>query len=241
MPDPLLELRLFRSVPFSSAILTALFALCGFGAFLFVTTLYLQNVRGMSALTAGLCLLPVGALIVVLAPLTGRLVGTRGPRLPLVVSGAALALGGGTSIWLGPATPLPAVLAMYLLFGIAQGTVNPPITNSAVSGMPASMAGVAASVASAGRQTGTTLGVAIAGTVVGSAASRGGTAFTAAAHDVWLLVLGLGVGILVLGLLGTGRWASDTAARAAALFDGVDAGAAAGPSRGARVHTHGNG
>ncbi|HET6499287.1 MAG TPA: MFS transporter [Amycolatopsis sp.] len=239
--DPLLELRLFRSVPFTSAILTALFALCGFGAFLFVTTLYLQNVRGMSALTAGLCLLPVGALIVVLAPLTGRLVGTRGPRLPLVVSGAALALGGGVSIWLGPATPLPVVLAMYLLFGVAQGTVNPPITDSAISGMPASMAGVAASVASAGRQTGTTLGVAIAGTIVGSAASRGGTAFTGAEHDVWWLVVGLGVGILVLGLLGTGRWASDTAARAAALFEGLDAGATAGPSRGARVHARGNG
>jgi MFS family permease len=71
--DPLLELRLFRSVPFSSAILMALFALCGFGAFLFVTTQYLQDVRGMSALTAGLCLLPVGVLVVVLSPRTGRL------------------------------------------------------------------------------------------------------------------------------------------------------------------------
>ena len=197
--DPLLELRLFRSVPFSAAILMALFALCGFGAFLFVTTQYLQDVRGMSALAAGLCLLPVGVLIVVLSPLTGRLVGARGPRLPLVVAGAALALGGGASIWLGPATPLPAVLAIYLLFGVFLGTVNPPITNTAVSGMPRSMAGVAASLASAGRQTGTTLGVAIAGTIVGSALARGGTAFTGAEHGVWWLVLGLGVGILALG------------------------------------------
>ncbi|SNS23701.1 drug resistance transporter, EmrB/QacA subfamily [Streptosporangium subroseum] len=223
--DPMLELRLFRSVPFSSAILMALFALCGFGAFLFVTTLYLQNVRGMSALTAGLCLLPVGVLIVVLSPLTGRLVGSRGPRLPLVVSGAALALGGGASIWLGPATPLPAVLAIYLLFGIAQGTVNPPITNSAVSGMPASMAGVATSLASTGRQTGITLGVAISGTIVGSALGRGGTAFTGAEHGVWWLVLGLGVGILILGLLSTGRWALGTAGRAAELFEEVERGA----------------
>jgi sugar phosphate permease len=106
----------------------------------------------------------------VLSPRTGRLVGGRGPRLPVVVSGAALALGGGASIWLGPATPLPAVLAIYLLFGIAQGTINPPITNSAVSGMPASMAGVATSLASAGRQTGTTLGVAIAGRRAGGGA-----------------------------------------------------------------------
>jgi EmrB/QacA subfamily drug resistance transporter len=222
--DPLLELRLFRSVPFSAAILIALCALCGFGAFLFLTTQYLQDVRGMSALTAGLCLLPVGVLTVVLSPRTGRLVGRRGPRLPLVVAGAALALGGGASIWLGPATPLPAVLAIYLLFGIFLGTVNPPITNTAVSGMPASMAGVATSLASAGRQTGTTLGVAISGTIVGSALARGGMAFTNAEHGVWWLVLGLGVGILVLGLLSTGRWALDTAGRAA-LFEEVDRGA----------------
>ena len=226
--DPLLELRLFRSAPFSSAILMALFALCGFGAFLFVTTQYLQDVRGMPALTAGLCLLPVGVLIVIVSPRTGRLIGVRGPRPPLMVAGSALALGGGASIWLGPATPLPAVLAVYLLFGIFLGTVNPPITNTAVSGMPRSMAGVAASLASVGRQTGTALGVAISGTIVGSALSRGGTAFTTfttAEHGVWWMVLGLGVGILVLGLISTGRWALDTAERAAALFEEVDRGA----------------
>ncbi|GLX10222.1 MFS transporter [Microbispora sp. NBRC 16548] len=220
--DPLLELRLFRSVPFGAAILMALFALCGFGAFLFVTTQYLQDVRGMPALAAGLCLLPVGALVVLLSPLTGRLVGTRGPRLPLVVAGSALALGGGASLWLGPATPLPAVLATYLLFGVFLGTVNPPITNTAVSGMPRSMAGVAASLASAGRQTGTTLGVAIAGTLLGSAVARGGTAYTSAEHGVWWLVLGLGAGILTLALLSTGRRAQDTAVRAAALFEDLD-------------------
>lgn len=218
--DPLLELRLFRSVPFSSAILMAVLALCGFGAFLFVTTLYLQDVRGMSALTAGLCLLPVGALIIVLAPRTGRVVGARGPRLPLAIAGSALALGGGASLWLGPATPLPVVLATYLLFGIVMGTVNPPINNTAVSGMPRSMAGVAASLTSTGRQIGTTLGVAIAGTVVGPAVARGGTAFTGVAHGVWWLLLGLGAGILVLALLGTGPWARGTAGRAAALFRG---------------------
>jgi hypothetical protein len=120
------------------------------------------------------------------------------------------------------------VLAVYVLFGVFLGTVNPPITNSAVAGMPRSMAGVAASLASAGRQTGTALGVAISGTIVGPALARGGTAFTGAAHGVWWMVLGLGLGIVVLGLLSTGRWARGTAARAAASFKDVDAGAAAG-------------
>jgi EmrB/QacA subfamily drug resistance transporter len=232
--DPLLELRLFRSAPFSAAIMMALMALCAFGAFLFVTTQYLQSVRGMSALTAGLCLLPVGVLVVLLSPPAGRVVATRGPRLPLAVSGIALALGGGASLWLGPATPLLAVLGIYLLFGVFLGTVNPPITNTAVSGMPRSMAGVAASLASTGRQIGTTLGVAVSGTIVGSAAvagrpaTAGGAAgssraaFTAAAHGVWWLALGLGAGILVAGLVSTGRWALGTAVRAAALFEDVD-------------------
>lgn len=143
--DPLLDLHLFRSLPFSAAILTALLALSGFGAFLFVTTLYLQEVRGLSPLRAGLCLLPVGALIIVLSPLAGRMVAGRGPRRPLLISGVALALGGAASLRLGPATPMPVVLAVFLLYGVAQGTVNPPISNSAVSGMPASMAGLAAS------------------------------------------------------------------------------------------------
>ncbi|GAB3828502.1 MFS transporter [Dactylosporangium cerinum] len=207
--DPLLELRLFRSVPFTSAILMAGCALCAFGAFLFVTTLYLQHVRGLSAFRAGLCLLPIGVLIATLSPYTGRLIATRGPRLPLMVAGGALALGGLLSLLIGPVTPLPLVLAVYLLFGVFQGTVNPPITNTAVAGMPRSMAGVATSLASAGRQTGTTLGVAIAGTVVGSVS--GGTAFTDAEHGVWWLVYALGLAILALAALSTGAWARRTA------------------------------
>jgi hypothetical protein len=55
-------------------------------------------------------------------------------------------------------------------------------------------------------------------------------AFTSAEHGVWWLVLGLGVGILVLGLLSTGRWALDTAGRAAALFAAIRRDARAGMS-----------
>jgi Na+/melibiose symporter-like transporter len=227
--DPLLELRFFRSVPFSGAIVSALSSLCAFGAFLFLTTLYLQDVRAMSPLVAGLSLLPVAVPVMLLGPLSGRVVGARGPRLPLAVSGAAMAAGGLASMWLTPATPLVGVLAVYSLFGIALGTVNPPITNSAISGMPASMAGVAGSVASTSRQAGTTLGVAISGTVVGTALSRGGTAFTSAAHGVWWTVAGLGLVVLILGLLTTGPWARRTATRVAALFDDVDTGVASRP------------
>ena len=220
--DPLLELRLFRSMPFSAAILISLFGMCGFGAFLFVTTQYLQEVRGMSPFSAGLSLLPVGTSVAIVSPLTGRLIAARGPRLPLAMSGVALALGGGASMWLGPATPLPAVLAIYLLFGIFLGTVIAPITTTALSGMPRSMAALATSLPSAARQTGTALGVAISGTMVASALAHGGTAFTDAEHPVWWLVLALGIGILILALISTGRRAAHSAERAAALLEELD-------------------
>jgi MFS family permease len=158
-------------------------------------------------------------------PPTGRLVAARGPRLPLAVSGAALALGGGASMWLGPTTPLPAVLASYVLFGTFLGTVIAPITNTAVAGMPHSMAALATSLPSAARQTGTTLGVAISGTIVGPTLALDAMAFTGAEHHVWWLVLVLGAGILVLALTSTGRRAQGTATRAAALFKEVDRGA----------------
>jgi hypothetical protein len=103
-----------------------------------------------------------------------------------------------------------------------MGTINPPITTTAVSGMPRSMAGVAGALASSGRQIGVTLGVAVAGTIVGATATRDAAAFTGAAHTVWWLLAGLGLGIVVLALLSTGRWALGTADRAAGLFAELD-------------------
>jgi hypothetical protein len=75
------------------------------------------------------------------------------------------------------------------------------------------------------------------GEALGPALAHGGTAFTGAAHGVWWMwwmVLGLGFGIVVLGLLSTGRRPRGTAARAAALFESLDTGARGGrPSHGA--------
>ncbi|MEV0791121.1 MFS transporter [Kribbella sp. NPDC050459] len=207
--EPLLELRLFRSIPFSSAVVIAMFAYTGFGAFLFVTTLYLQSIRDLSALDAGLCLLPVGLLITVLSPLTGRVVGARGPRLPLVVAGTALTLGAFASLGIGPATPLPVVLGIFLLFGVFLGTINPPIANAAVSGMPGSMAGLAGSLASVGRQTGTSLGVAVAGSIIGSATTDP-QQFVRAEHVVWWPTVAVGLVVLALALFSTSHHAHRT-------------------------------
>jgi MFS family permease len=98
-----------------------------------------------------------------------------------------------------------------VLFGIGGGLVNPPITNTAVSGMPAAQAGVASAIASTSRQVGMTLGVAVIGAISGGAVSGAiGPAFASATHSGWWVCAGLGAMILVLGVLTTTSWAERT-------------------------------
>lgn len=219
--EPLLEVRFFRSAPFSAASAIAVCAFAALGAFLFLNTLYLQDVRGLSPLRAGLCTLPMAAMVLVFAPLSGRLVGSRGPRPSLVAAGIGLIAGVGMLTQLRAGSSIVYVLAAYSVFGIGFGLVNPPITNTAVSGMPAAQAGVAAAVASTSRQVGVTLGVAMAGAILGgSAALDGGSAagFTAAAQPAWWLILAVVGAVLVLGIVSTTRWAEATARRTAEAY-----------------------
>ena len=74
--EPLVEMRFFRSAPFSGASTIAVCAFASLGGFLFLNTLYLQGVRHLSPLDAGLYLLPMAAMVLVCAPISGRIVGT---------------------------------------------------------------------------------------------------------------------------------------------------------------------
>jgi predicted MFS family arabinose efflux permease len=143
----------------------------------------------------------MAGMMLVSAPLSGRLVGSRGPRPSLVAAGAGLVVAAAMLTQLQAGTPIAYVLAAYALFGLGLGLVNPPITNTAVSGMPAAQAGVAAAVASTSRQVGLTLGVAMAGAVAGGSA--------------WWAILGVAAAVLLLGALSTSHWADVTARRTA--------------------------
>ncbi len=217
--EPLLEMRFFRSAPFAGATAIAVCAFAAMGGFLFLNTLYLQDVRGLSPLDAGLYLLPMAAMTLVCAPLSGRLVGRSRARPALLVAalamiGAALML---TSI--SPTTPALYLLGAYSLFGLGAGLVNPPITNTAVSGMPSTQAGVASAVASTSRQVGMTLGVAVIGAIAGGSISGAiGKGFAAATHPAWWVLAALGVVILALGVLTTTQWARGTARETAERF-----------------------
>ncbi|MFE7511325.1 MFS transporter [Streptomyces sp. NPDC057540] len=215
--EPLIDLRFFRSAPFSGATVIAVCAFASLGGFLFLNTLYLQDVRGLSPLDAGLWMLPMAGMTFVFAPLSGRLTAARGPRPSLLLAGAAMSAGPLLFAAFSAETSDALLLTGYVVFGIGFGLVNAPITNTAVSGMPRAQAGVAAAVASTSRQVGQTLGVAVIGTVLaaGVGSVPDADAFVAAARPGYWIITGCGFAVLVVGALTSGAWARRTAERTA--------------------------
>ena len=165
-PNPMLALGFFRDPCFSSANAIALlvgFALLGF---VFFNTLYFQTVQGYSPLQAGLRYAPSTLVIVVVAPIAGRLASRYGYWVP-VTAGTTLA---GAALLLltrsEAGTPYLELLGPLLLLGLGLGLTISPITAAAVAGMPPGQAGVASATVNTNRQVGGALGVAVLGAIV---------------------------------------------------------------------------
>ncbi len=213
--EALIEVRFFKSIPFSGATLIAVASFFAFGGFLFLNTLYLQDVRGLSALRAGVDTLPMAGAIALFSSLSGRVVGRFGARPSMVLAGVAMGFGSFMLTSLSSTTSFTRLFVAYVIFGIGFGSVNAPITNTAVSGMPASQAGVASAVASTSRQVGQTLGVGIVGSALAGGLGRSTLVqrFTSTSHLDWWLLSACGGVVLALGYLSTSRWALQSAKR----------------------------
>ncbi|WNG92145.1 MFS transporter [Mycobacterium sp. ITM-2016-00318] len=217
--DPFIDLRFFRSIPFASATMIAVCAFAAWGAFLFMMSLYLQGQRGFSAMHTGLIYLPVAVGALIFSPLSGRLVGRFGSRPSLIVAGTLITAATVMLTRLTATTAVWQLLVIFAVFGIGFSMVNAPITTAAVSGMPTDRAGAASAVASTSRQVGVSLGVALCGSVAGSALAGTGADFAAAARPLWFICAGLGVVIFALGLFSTSPRATRSAERLAPLID----------------------
>jgi len=100
-------------------------------------------------------------------------------------------------------TPIGWLVLSFVIFGVGFASVNPPITNTAVSGMPRAQAGVASAIATTSRQVGQTLGVAIVGAIIASGAATSGPGTAALSRPAWLTLTAAGVLVLLLGVLAT--------------------------------------
>ena len=224
--DPLINPRFFRSIPFSGAVIAAVLAFGSWAAFLFSNTLYLQDVRGFAPIATGLLFMPAGIAILISSPISGRLVGARGTRLPMSLAGLLVAVAAIALAFTTASSPVALIAVVFALFGLGFGLVNAPITNTAVSGMPNDQAGAASALASTGRQVGTSLGIALAGSITGVSAAGGGVprSFATDAHPLWWTIAIAGLAIVAIASISSTRAASRSSERLVPLRkDAADA------------------
>ena len=135
--------------------------------------------------------------------------GTRGTRLPMTLSGLIIAAAALLLTFTTATSPIPLILVVFAMFGAGFGLVNAPITNTAVSGMPNAQGGAAAAITSTGRQVGTALGIALAGTITGASGSaKVGSSLVVDAHPLWWTIAAAGLAIVWLASVSNTDWAA---------------------------------
>lgn len=217
-PEPFIDLRYFRSIPFAAATATALSVFIVWGAFLFMMSIYLQGWRNYPAVHAGLLMLPVGVAVLVVSPMSGRLVGRFGNRPSLLIAGLMTAVASMMLAFLEPTAPRWLLMLIFTAVGITFGMVSVPVNYAAVSGMPQDRAGAAAGVANTSKQLGISLGVALSGVLAAGALSPPTGDFAESADPLWLFTLALGLVITALAVFSTSPRAERSAERLAPLI-----------------------
>ncbi|WP_435260498.1 MFS transporter [Streptomyces sp. 1222.5] len=143
LSDPLLDMHLFSSRPFCGALVANTVLNAVFAGLSFLLSLYLQEVRGYSALTAGLLLLPSTVTILLCTPIGGRIAAKHAARLPVV---AGLLLTGVGTLLTGTllhAYSYALIALGLLILGTGLGLMSIPLSDTAVAGPPMEVAGMA--------------------------------------------------------------------------------------------------
>ncbi|UQI46364.1 MFS transporter [Streptomyces sp. HU2014] len=163
--EPLLDLSLFRQGSFSGLMVAAVLLSVAAFSYLAYTSLWLQSVRGMGPVTAGLTCLPMSLAAFLVASLSGRFLHgasprwTVGPGLLLIGAGAFLqATIDADSSW----TVLVPGLAVT---GVGVGIATPMLASAALASVAPERGGMASGAVNTARQLGNALGIAVLGVV----------------------------------------------------------------------------
>jgi EmrB/QacA subfamily drug resistance transporter len=173
---PMVEFRFFSDRNFLGAVVVALIVSFAMLGVFFFLALYMQNILGYSALEAGVRFLPSTLMIVVVAPVAGRLADRVGPRWliagGLTVVAASLYSFSGIAVDSSYGELLPG----FMLLGIGIALTMSPMTSAAMNAVAVEKAGIASGVLSMFRMVGGSLGVAVTGAIFQGAVGDPATA-----------------------------------------------------------------
>lgn len=170
----LLDLSLFGFRSFRWGNLAVLLVALGEFGLLFTLPLYLQNVLGLSALGSGAVLasMAVGAFLAggLAGRLTRRMSSASVASLGLAIEASALLV---IALVVGPATQAPLVAIVLIAYGVGLGLSSAQLTGVILADVPPDQSGQGSATQSTTRQVGSALGVAVLGTILGTAITAG--------------------------------------------------------------------
>jgi EmrB/QacA subfamily drug resistance transporter len=164
--EPMVDFRFFRARTYLGANLVGFLVTFAMLAMFFFLALYMQNINGYSPLQTGVRFLPATVLIIVVAPIAGRLTDRIGPR-PLISTG--LLVVAASLFWQGhlsAGTSYLTIAGAFVLLGVGMGLVMSPMTTAAMNAVEETRAGVASGILAMSRMVGGTLGVAAMGALI---------------------------------------------------------------------------
>jgi EmrB/QacA subfamily drug resistance transporter len=168
---PMMPLDLFRSRTVCTTVAAGFAFMVGYYGLPFVMSLYLQELRGLSALDTGIVFLPMMLIGAVLTPCAARLAERFGGRA-LITTGLACMTAGLAAISLMPgSTPVAVLAVLMMLVGLAGPLVMPPAIALLLHAVPARRAGVASGILNTSRQAGGALAIAVFGALLASPAT----------------------------------------------------------------------
>jgi EmrB/QacA subfamily drug resistance transporter len=165
--EPLIPFALFKDRNYTLMNWVAVTVMIGMLGVFLLFTIYLQSVLGFSALKAGLTLAPASALVLVAAPVSGRLSDRIGGKYILITGLVLFAAGMGCAALI--ATPSSAwhdFLPAFLVAGAGMGCVFPPMTTIAMRDIEPPVAGAASGLLNTDRQVGSVIGAAAVGALL---------------------------------------------------------------------------
>jgi MFS transporter, DHA2 family, methylenomycin A resistance protein len=166
-PQPMLPLSLFRNRVFASASLVGLLVNVAIYGLIFVLSLYFQQVNGLSAFATGLAFVPMLGAVLPINLIAPRVTERIGAPATIATGAALSAIGCLAILGIEPDTSYWAICLQLIAMSTGLGLLVPPLTSTLLGSVEKSRSGIAAGVLNATRQTGSVLGVALFGSLVG--------------------------------------------------------------------------
>jgi len=160
---PMVEVGLFRNLRFTAACVSVTLSMFALNGNLFLVTLYLQQVRGLSPLETGYRFMAIAAGVIVSSPIAARMTTRYGARLTTSLGLAVIAAGMGLVATLGVNSGDLQILGLLFIAAVGMGMAMTPATDAIMGAVPPEKFGVGSAVNDVTREIGGALGIAIMG------------------------------------------------------------------------------